>query len=246
MRRIVLFLLLGLCQALCLRGGAVAQVAEDPGLTQARRARDHADLEVLGVAVEKARSEASQRGSFDAYLRLALLEHWTCEAAYARQDNKLVKEAAQAGVAAAREAVKLNPNSSDSHWLLSQLLGELIPHVFGGGPRYGPESTREADKAIELNPRSAEAYIARAHDYFFTPSMFGGSKPKAVGMLKKAIEVDPASDAAATAHIWLAEAYLNLGQRDDARREILEALRLNPDRGFAQHVNQQVALEKSK
>ncbi len=246
MKRTTLFLLIGLYQTLLPGANALAQPSGDPALLQARKARDHADVEALRVATERARGEASQKNSFDAYLRLALLEDWMCEAAHAHQDNKPAKRAAQEGIAAAREAVKLNPNSSDAHWLLSELLGELIPHVFGGGPRYGPESTREAEKAIELNPRNAEAYLTRAHNYFFTPSMFGGSKPKAVEMLKKAIEIDPASDAAGTAHIFLAQAYLDLGQRDDARREIQEALRLNPERRLAQYVNQQISSGKRK
>jgi hypothetical protein len=109
--------------------------------------------------------------------------------------------------------VKLNPNSSDAHWLLSDLLGKLIPHVLGEGPRIGPESTREADQAIELDPRNAPRLIARAFGYFFTPSVFGGGKPKAMEMLKKAVDIDPASDAADTAHILLAQVYFGLGQR---------------------------------
>jgi len=50
----------------------------------------------------------------------------------------------------------------DAYWLLSQLLGMLIPHVLGGGPRLGPESTREANRAIDLDPGNAQAPIARA------------------------------------------------------------------------------------
>jgi hypothetical protein len=46
--------------------------------------------------------------------------------------------------------------------------------------------------------------------------MFGRSKPKAVEMLKKAAGIDPASDAADTAHILLAQAYFGLGQRGNA------------------------------
>ena len=101
-------------------------------------------------------------------------------------------------------------------------------------------------ESIELDPRNAHAYIARAYNYFFTPAMFGGSKPKAVEMLKKAVEIDPASDAADTAHILLAQAYFDLVQRDDALREIQEALRLNPERRWAQNVNQQITLGKKE
>jgi hypothetical protein len=55
-------------------------------------------------------------------LLLALLEDWRCEAAYDHSlDNKLVKQAARTGIAAAREALKLDPNSSDAHWVHSDL-----------------------------------------------------------------------------------------------------------------------------
>jgi tetratricopeptide (TPR) repeat protein len=246
MNPVALWLLMGLCP-LYLRGAnALASFSDDPALLQARRARDQGEVEALRGAVETVRSEASNKNSFEAYLRLALLEDWMCEAASDHHDNKLVKQAAEAGIAAAREAVKLNPNSSDAHWLVSELLGKLIPHVLGGGPRFGPDSTREADQAIALDPRNAHAYMARALDYFFTPSMFGGSKLKAVEVLKKAVEMGPASDAADTAHILLAQAYFDLGQRDNALSEIQEALRSNPERRWAQYVNQQITSGKKE
>jgi len=246
MHRVALLILMGLCPLLFADANALTWLSDDPALLQARRARDQGDVETLRGATETVRSEASNKNSFEAYLHLALFEDWMCEAAYDHHDNKLVKQAAQAGIAAAREAVRLNPNSADAHWLLSELLGVLIPHVLGGGPRLGPESTREADRAIELDPGNAQAYIARARDYFFTPSMFGGSKPKAVEMLKKAIEIDPASDAADTAHIFLAQVYFDLGQRDNALNEIQQALRSNPERRWAHYVNQQITSGKKE
>jgi len=163
------------------------------------------------------------------------------EAAQAHHDNKLLKESAQGGIAAAEKAVKLNANSSEAHRLLGHLLSELIPHVFAGGMRYGSRSTAEVEKAIQLDPRNAEAYVDRGTNYFFTPEMFGGSKEKAIEMLKKAIDLDPNSD---TAHAWLASVYQATGRHNDARREIQEALRLNPDRGFAKYVSSQIASGK--
>jgi lipopolysaccharide biosynthesis regulator YciM len=52
-------------------------------------------------------------------------------------------------------------------------------------------------------------------------------------MLKKAIELDPSSD---TAHIWLAQVHFAKGQHAEAVREITEARRQDPERGFAIHV----------
>jgi len=118
MHCVALLVLMGLCPLLFPDANALTSLSDDPALLQARRARDHGDVEALRDATETVRSEASNKNSFEAYLHLALFEDWMCEAAYDQHDNKLVKQAAQAGIAAAREAVKLNPNSADAHWLL--------------------------------------------------------------------------------------------------------------------------------
>lgn len=138
---------------------------------------------------------------------------------------------------AAKKATELDPKSSEAHRLEGDLLGQLIPHVFAGGMRYGRESTSEIEKAIELDPKNANAYIARAVSYFYTPSAFGGSHEKAVEMLKKAVSLDSTSD---TAHIWLARVYLEDNKSSDALREINQARQSNPERGFAQSVYNQV------
>jgi Tfp pilus assembly protein PilF len=82
------------------------------------------------------------------------------------------------------------------------------------------------------DPRNANAYVARATSYFFTPEKFGGSKEKAVDMLKKAIAAEPGSDAAQTAYVWLVVVYQSLGQKENAVSEITQALKLNPERSI--------------
>lgn len=91
---------------------------ESPEVVAARHARDHASVDELRAIIAKAQREAAETNSLDAYLRLALLEVWMCEAAESHQDNALFKQAAEAGVAAAERAVQLNPQSSDAHQLL--------------------------------------------------------------------------------------------------------------------------------
>ena len=208
-----------------------------PDVGAARKARDRAAVDDLQKLTAKAGREAAQTRSLDAYLRLALFHVWLCEAAEAHQNNKVFKESVEAGVAAAEKAVALDPNSSDAHQLLGDLLNQLIPHVFGGGMKYGERATAELDRAIALNPKNVNAYVSRAISYYYTPESFHGSKAKAFELLKKAVEIDSQED---SPHIWLALFYLDSGQKAEALVEINLALRANPDRSFTRFVQDQV------
>jgi tetratricopeptide (TPR) repeat protein len=220
----------------------VALAAEEaPEVVAARKARDHASVAELQKLVAAAEKAAAAKQSLEPYLRLALFNVWLCEAIESHQDDKLFKQAAEAGVAAAEKAVTLDPNSSDAHQLLGDLLSQLIPHVYGGGMRYGKRATDELDRAIELNPKNINAYVSRAISYYYSPDSFGGSKPKAFELLNKAVELEPAQDAA---HIWLAIFDLDAGQMDNAQREINLALKADPERAFTRYVNSQITAAK--
>jgi tetratricopeptide (TPR) repeat protein len=214
---------------------------DDPGLTAARKARDLGDVKSLQTEITRAVKKAEETKSFEDYIRLALLHDYMCEAAESSNTHGLVKEAAQSGVAAAEIAVKLNPNSSQAHQLLADLLGQLAPNVTGGGMKYGQRSTDEADKAIELDQKNGDAYVTRAISYLYTPEAFGGNKQKALEFFSKAKELDAQAD---SPHIWLALFHLEAGKIDDALREINEARRLNPGRKFAEFVFKQVSANK--
>jgi len=205
----------------------------DTALEPARIARDSGDAASLRKEIAHWRQDAN----FDGRRRIALLNFWLCEALYAVNDTKGVKLAAQAGLDAAEKAVKLQPNSSEAHRLVGDLLGQLIPHVFAGGMRYGARSTQEIEKALELDPKNADAHIARATSYFFTPSAFGGSKEKAIEQLNLALALDPKSD---TAHLWLAQVYDDMKQKDRAIAELAEARRINPNRGYTRYLMTQI------
>jgi tetratricopeptide (TPR) repeat protein len=236
---------IGLATCLCLvvsaDSGASGQETADLMLRQARHARDKGDIESLQALIRTARDEAARTNSFEANLGIAVLDACLVEAAHDHQNDKVVKQAAQDGVAAAERAVKLNTESSEAHRLVGELLGELIPHVFAGGMRYGSHSTGEIEKAMQLDSHNPNAYVARGNAYFFTPKTFGGDIEKAVDTWKQAIAIAPTSDAAETAHIRLARAYQSLGKSENARTEIDEALKMNPERLFAKLVQAQPA-----
>jgi len=209
----------------------------DATLEPARAARDSADVVTLRKQIARLRHD----GSFEGLRRTAILNSWLCEALYGSNGEQGVKLAAQAGLDAAEKAVKLQPNSSEAHRLTGDLLGQLIPHVFAGGMRYGARSTKEIDRALELDPKNADAHIARATSYFFTPSAFGGSKEKALEHLNQAIALDPKSD---TAHLWLAQVYSDEKQKDRAIAELAEARRINPNRAYTRYLMTQIESAK--
>jgi tetratricopeptide (TPR) repeat protein len=213
-------------------------MSEQPDIIAARQARDRASVEGLQRIIAKTQKEVTETNGFDAYLRLGLLQSWLCEAAEGHKDETLLKQAATDGIAAAERATALNPKSSEAHQLVGDLLGRLIPHVFGGGMRYGKRAADEMDKAIELNPKNANAYVSRAISYYYTPEAFGGSKDRAFELLKKAVEVDSEAD---TPHVWLAIFLLESHQKQQALREILRARQINSDRVFTSTVYEQVA-----
>jgi tetratricopeptide (TPR) repeat protein len=243
MKRSLLSVVALLACAVTLQAQTVGVQDDGQGVAAARRSRDRAEVAQLQQLVENARREAEETKRFEAYLRLALFNVWLCEAAEAHQNNEVFKRAAEAGVAAAEKAVELNPQSSEAHQLLGDLLNQLIPHVFGGGMRYGKRSTDELDKAIELDPKNADAYVSRAISYYYTPESFGGGKQKAFEMLTKAVRIAPGAD---SPHIWLAMFHLEAKRTQDALREINLARRANPDRSFTKFVYSQVTSAMKK
>jgi tetratricopeptide (TPR) repeat protein len=239
MKKIICFAAISFACFFALCQPVKAQVGNsDPEIAAAREARDRARVEELQKAVAKAKSEAAAKNSFETYLRLALFQSYLCEAIESGgRDEKLFKQAAEEGVAAAEKAVGLNPNSSAAYQLLGDLLNQLIPHVFGGGMRYGKRATDAMDRAIELDPKNVDAYVSRAIGYYYTPDSFGGSKAKAFEMLKKAAEIDPRED---SPHIWLAMFHLDADRREEALAEIELARKANPDRVFTNYVYEQI------
>jgi len=121
------------------------------------------------------------------------------------------------GLKHAREAVKLSPDNGPAHyWLAANLL-----HAADGERSLSraKEALQELDRADKLSPNIDDGGPSRMrgkvlHDM---PALFGGSLSKAIVSLKRAVEIAPE---APTAHLWLAEAYVDAKQPDLARKEL--------------------------
>lgn len=194
-----------------------------------RKARDKADVATLQKLIERERQAGS---AAKAQQRLAQLDFFLCEAAYVESKNELVKGAAEEGLAAAEKAAALDPNSSEAHRLQSDLAAMLIRYSPDGVAKYGSRSSVEAQKALELDPNNVNALISRSLGYFYTPEQYGGSKEKAFELLKKAVQLVPKFD---TPHLFLAQLYAASEHKEEAVREIGEAVRLNPERRFSRN-----------
>lgn len=149
-------------------------------------------------------------------------------------------EAAYAeAVRAARKAVALDPAGWEGHAELAANLGRYA--LFQGGKnklKLSKEVKAEADRAIQLNPRSDRAYhvLARWNRAIAQLSFFekagakviyggvpkGASMNNAVTLFEKAIELAPDY---AHHRLELGRTYLDLGLKDKAREQLERALR---------------------
>jgi len=119
---------------------------------------------------------------------------------FSRQNAEKAKEASE-------KAIALDPDSSEahaSHGLALRINGEYA------------EAERELEKAIEINPNLFEAYF-----YFGVVHSSQGEFEKAADMYLKAMEINPADY---QAPIFLAQAYVSLGRRQDEMKASLASV----------------------
>ena len=138
--------------------------------------------------------------------------------------------AAEAGIKMAERAVKLKPNSGEYHRLLGTLCSQGIPANVFSGLRYGRCAMDEVTKAIELEPKSATAWMSKGVGNYYLPESFGGGAEKALADFQKSIQLDGKSP---EAHLWLGLTLRKLNRNGEARKALETSLKLNPARVWA-------------
>jgi tetratricopeptide (TPR) repeat protein len=175
----------------------------------------------LSAAAEKAPSDA------EAQYRLALASSYLAEISLELRDKAGAERAAKTGISAAVRAVALKPDNAEYFRVLGTLYGQVIPANVLLGIGYGKKAEDAIAKAIALDGKSAQAYLARGIGNYYKPEMFGGGPEPAMQDLRHAIELNPKC---AEAHLWLGLALRKTHHNAEAREAFTKSLQLNPER----------------
>jgi tetratricopeptide (TPR) repeat protein len=191
-------------------------------------ARDRQDKAALQTAVAGLAAAAGKSPNIAAaQYRLALAESYLAEVSQELGDKAGAREAAEAGIRAAERAVALQASAAEHHRILGTLCGQVIPANVLLALRYGRCALDSVNKALELDPKSSDAWLSKGVGNYYLPPSFGGGLELAVQDLRKAIQLNPKS---ADAHLWLGIALRKLGKNPEARAAIERSLALNPNR----------------
>ena len=197
----------------------------NPDLQSALDRQDRATLE--RIVTEYRTTAEKQQNDANAQYRLALAESYAAEVAIELRDKAKGRELAESGIKAAERAVALNGNSAEFHRILGTLCGQMVSSAGIAGFKYGKCALNSVNKAIELDPKSSEAYVSHGVGNFYLPPAFGGGVELAVKDFQKAIDLDPKN---ADAYLWLGIALRKDNKPADARKALQKSTELNPNR----------------
>jgi tetratricopeptide (TPR) repeat protein len=196
-------------------------------LADLQSARNRQDRGAFDQIIGKLQAQSKSNQSPEAQYQLALAYSFASEMAMEQRDKKKAEEYAEAGVDAARKAVESKPNQAEYHRVLGELCGQVVPaNPIFGGLKYGQCARDEVNKAIELDGRSALAYLSRGVGSYYLPPQFGGGVDLALNDLNKAIALNPnLSDA----YLWKGIALRKVNRNREAHQAIEKAVQLSPD-----------------
>ncbi len=205
--------------------------AVDPRITQADKMyAERADLTKVKYAVSLL-SDAmkSNPSSFDAAWRLAQCYYFWGNHAPENQQLDLF----QKGMDASKKAIELQPNQAAGYFWLGANEGRfgetkgLLKSMW-----MRKEVRANFEKANQLDPSYDGGGPLRGlgrWDYK-VPGFFGGDKKRSAQELEQSLKIDPGNS---LTKLYLADTYLELGRKNDAKQQLEEILTMTPDPRFA-------------
>ena len=168
---------------------------------------------------------ATEPRDFEAAWKLARADYWLGGHAPQRERKVLL----EAGIAAGRAAVAVQPDRPEGHFWIAANMGALA-ESFGlrQGLKYRGEIRAELVRVLKLDPAFQQGSADRALGrwYFRVPGLFGGSRKKSEEHLRKSLAYSPNSIAS---RFFLAETLLDMDRKAEAMAELQRVLDLPPD-----------------
>jgi tetratricopeptide (TPR) repeat protein len=181
-------------------------------------------------ALEFLRQQAAENSNdYEAWWRISRSENFLGRMHDASDDDKAALREFEAGADAGRRAVKLRPDRVEGHFWLGVNLG-LIGEEEGllRGLRLVDPVRSEMETVMRLDPdyeqRGAQRILARL--YYRAPFFKGGDKQRSIELLQDCLKRYP-SDSFAL--LYLADDYLAVGRRAEARKLLEQIIDLCPD-----------------
>lgn len=193
------------------------------------------------------RALAADAGSYDAAWRLARFNYFLGS----HTPNEAESERAyEKGIEAARRAVQLQDGKPEGHFWLGANLGGQAQKSALSGLAAIDEIRAEMEKVIRLDEgfQGGSAYMALGQVDLEAPRLFGGDSKRAVEVLEKNLRYGENN---VLYRLRLAQAYLAVNRKEDARRELEHLLAMTPNPDYLPEYNDAVAearklMEKTK
>lgn len=201
------------------------------GADDLAKLRDHQERRELESRAAALQAAAEKRpGDADGWYRGAVAYSYAAEVAMEMGDKGGSKRSAEAGVAMADKAIDINGHSGEYYRILGTLCGQIVPaNPMAGILIYGKKAKEALDKAVAMDPRSSQAFLAHGVGYYYLPENFGGGPDNAIKDFQRAIALDPKS---AEAYLWMGIALRKQNQYAKAHEALAKSLALDPERAW--------------
>ena len=167
------------------------------------------------AAIWAARLQKNAR-DFEAAWKLARARYWLGGRAPESERKALL----EAGIAAGRAAVGVEPDRPEGHFWIAANMGALA-ESFGlrQGLKYRGDIKSELLVVLKLDPAFQHGSADRALGrwYFKVPGLFGGSNKKSEEHLRRSLTYNANSH---SSRFFLAETLLDMGRKAEARAEL--------------------------
>jgi cytochrome c-type biogenesis protein CcmH/NrfG len=193
--------------------------------------RQNLDNVRRGISLLREELDKNPR-DYEAWWRICKLDSFVARHSWGPEKNRALND----GITAGKKAVALQPGRVEGHFWLGANEGLLAEE--GGlleGLKLVDNIRREMETVVKLDPDYEEGSGLRTlgRVYYRAPFFKGGDKRRSVALLEECLHKFPGNS---LTMLYLADSYIAVGRRAEARDLLQTILRLCPDPDYGPEV----------